>query len=82
MLAYCEASATLALIVKRSANGQDFALSEAGLLYIEAALNKGALKDGKQASPRGIRSAGGCRLEPSAAILPDGQLFERAGDAQ
>ena len=47
MLAYCEASATLALIVKRSANGQDFTLSEAGLLYIEAALNKGALKDGK-----------------------------------
>jgi hypothetical protein len=46
MLAFCKARATLALIVKRSATGQDFALSEAGLLYIEATLDKGALKDG------------------------------------
>lgn len=47
MLAFCEAGATLALVVKRSFTGQDFALSEAGLCYIEAMLNKGSLKDGK-----------------------------------
>jgi hypothetical protein len=47
ILAFCEATATLALVVKRSFTGQDFALSEAGLCYIEATLHKGALKDGK-----------------------------------
>jgi hypothetical protein len=46
MLAFCKARATLVLIVKRSAEGQDFALSEAGLLYLEATLDKGTLKDG------------------------------------
>lgn len=46
ILAFCKARATLALIIKRSAKGQDFALSEAGLLYLEAALDKGTLKDG------------------------------------
>jgi len=47
ILAFCEATATLALVVKRSFAGVDFALSEAGLCYIEAMLHKGALKDGK-----------------------------------
>lgn len=47
MVAFCETSATLALVVKRSFSGQDFALSEAGLCYIEATLVKGALKDSK-----------------------------------
>jgi hypothetical protein len=47
MLAFCEATATLALVVKRSFAGVDFALSEAGLCYIEAMLHKGALKDGR-----------------------------------
>jgi hypothetical protein len=46
MLAYCENQATLALIVKRSATGQDFALNEAGLNYLLAALDNGGLKDG------------------------------------
>jgi hypothetical protein len=46
ILAFCKARATLALIVKRSTRGQDFALSEAGLLYLEATLDKGELKDG------------------------------------
>jgi hypothetical protein len=46
LLAYSKSLATLVVIVKRSATGQDFALSEAGLLYIEATLAKGALKDG------------------------------------
>jgi hypothetical protein len=47
LLAYCEAGATLALVVKRSFSGQDFALSEAGLIYLETTLAKGTLKDGK-----------------------------------
>jgi hypothetical protein len=47
MLAFCETSATLVLVVKRSFTGQDFALSEAGLIYLETTLAKGALKDGK-----------------------------------
>jgi hypothetical protein len=47
LLAYCEAGATLALVVKRSFTGQDFALSEAGLIYLETMLAKGTLKDGK-----------------------------------
>jgi hypothetical protein len=46
ILAFCKARATLALVVKRSATGQDFALSEAGLLYLEATIDKGELKDG------------------------------------
>ena len=47
MLAFRETTATLCLIAKRSINGHDFALSEAGLLYLEATLDKGALKDGR-----------------------------------
>jgi hypothetical protein len=35
------------LIVKRSITGEDFALSEAGLLFLEAALEKGERKNGK-----------------------------------
>jgi hypothetical protein len=46
-LAYHESSSTLALIVTRSFSGEDFALSEAGQLFIEAALEKGQRKDGK-----------------------------------
>jgi hypothetical protein len=46
MLAYCKVRATLALIVKRSTTGTDYALSEAGLAYLEATLAKGTLKDG------------------------------------
>jgi hypothetical protein len=45
-LAYCKANATLALIVLRSVKGRDFALGEKGLLYLEAALNKGTLMNG------------------------------------
>jgi hypothetical protein len=47
MLAHCETSAALALIVERSTTGKDFALSETGLNYLITALDKGALKDGK-----------------------------------
>jgi hypothetical protein len=47
LLAYCEPRATLALVVKRSVTGPDFALSEAGLIYLETTLAKGALPDGK-----------------------------------
>jgi hypothetical protein len=48
MLAYHEISATLALIVKHSTTGTDFALSQAGLNYLLTALEKGAArKDGK-----------------------------------
>ena len=46
-LAFHETTATLALIVKRSMSGDDFALSEAGLSYLLAALKNGARKDGK-----------------------------------
>lgn len=35
------------MIVKRSTTGDDFALSEAGLEYLLATLDKGARKDGK-----------------------------------
>jgi hypothetical protein len=48
LLAYSESRATLVVIVKRSMRGEDFALSEAGLLYVEAALDKGALKNGSK----------------------------------
>jgi hypothetical protein len=47
MLAFSETQATLCLIVKRSTTGDDFALSEAGLEYLLATLDKGARKDGK-----------------------------------
>jgi hypothetical protein len=46
LLAYGKSRATLVVIVKRSKTGTDFALSEAGLLYLEATLDKGTLKDG------------------------------------
>ena len=46
-LAFCEARATLALIVKKSVSGQDYALGETGLVFIEAMLAKGTLMDGK-----------------------------------
>jgi hypothetical protein len=45
-LAFNKARGTMALVVKRSARGTDFALSEAGLLYLETTLAKGMLKDG------------------------------------
>jgi hypothetical protein len=47
-LAYQEPTATLALIVKRSNSGNDFALSQVGLDYLLNALEKGeARKDNK-----------------------------------
>jgi hypothetical protein len=46
-LAYSETSGTLALIVKRSRTGNDFALSKAGLDYLLSASEKGRRKDGK-----------------------------------
>jgi hypothetical protein len=46
LLAFNKANATLALVVKKSFRGTDFALSEAGLLYLEATLAEGTLKDG------------------------------------
>ena len=60
MLAYHEASATLALIVKRSKTGTDFALSEAGLNYLLAALDKGERRDGKPV--RHAQARGKCAI--------------------
>jgi hypothetical protein len=45
LLAFNKTNATLALVVKRSFRGTDFALSEAGLLYLESTLAKGTLQD-------------------------------------
>jgi hypothetical protein len=47
MLAYHESSATIALIVKRSPKGGDFALGKAGHDCIEAALESGHRLDGR-----------------------------------
>jgi hypothetical protein len=47
MLAYSEAQATLALIIKRSTTGDEFALSKVGLDYQETAEKEGARGDGK-----------------------------------
>jgi hypothetical protein len=38
-IAFCEKQATLVLVVKRSTRGNDFALSEAGLQFVSAALD-------------------------------------------
>jgi hypothetical protein len=46
-LAYCEDTATLAVVVRRSPSSRDFALGEGGLKFISAALEKGERKDGK-----------------------------------
>lgn len=43
-LAYCRDTETLVLIVKRSMAGEDYAMSQAGLLYLEAALERGHLE--------------------------------------
>ncbi len=80
MLAFCKARATLALIVKRSATGQDFALSEAGLLYLETVLAKGSLKDGTPVSAAFVVLADIDLRSP--ASVEGCQLFERARDAQ
>ena len=45
LLAYSKGQATLVLILKRAKSGSDFALSQAGLLYLEAMLETGTLKD-------------------------------------
>ena len=52
-LAYNESSGTMALIVTRSFSGDDFALSEAALLFLEAALEKASEKTTKPSSLHG-----------------------------
>jgi hypothetical protein len=47
LLAYSASRAAICLIVRRSPSGDDFAVSEAGLRYLEAALEDGARGDGK-----------------------------------